>query len=256
MAFTRWYPLPYPLAFWEALAALGHQRFRTVHCDPQAGWVLADTSTWLTDVGLVDISVTSVQPYGANLSVTAEPYWSMNENAMRDSFNRLVGTLDQMMMMRAHHYAGALQAAEAQGRTFDLVKGTDLDSRAKAMGRPRALGSVGLALLLGLVFLLPIPLQHEAWEKVLYVLLASPFFASAALMLAGRHRTGGHVFLGMGVGVTVLFLIFATLLGLLFFVPTWKGASKAYRAHHLDGRWRALSEGSRSKPRVIEFEHR
>lgn len=256
MAFTRWYPLPYPLAFWEVLAALGSQRFRTVHCDPRSGWVLADTSTMLTEVGLVDISVTAVQPYGANVSASAIPYWSVNESSMQSGFNRLVATMDQMMMMRAHHYAGALQAAEAQGRTFDLERGTDLDSHAKVMGRPRALGAIALALLLGFVFLLPIPLQGETWEMMVYVLLATPFFVSAALLLAGMHRTGGRVFLGMGMVVTVFFLIFASFVGLLFFLPTWKGASKAFRADHLTGRWSALSEGSRSRPKAIEFEHR
>jgi len=256
MAFSRWYPLPFQLALSEVLESVGQAGLRTVRCDPDGGWVLAEERTFWMDIGLVDISVSDHPNSGAIVSLSAEAYWESNEERMAKAFNKLVWNIDQRINARSHHFAMAVQAAEAQGGRFDLDKGTDLESQRRVMRRPRALGAIAAGIIIGVVFVLPVPLQDEVWKMFLYTVLAAPFFTSAGLVAGSRFLSGGLLLLVAGIGLGLIFTPFTFFLSTIIISPSIKGATRAFGANHLLGRLVTLSEGSASAPRTIEIEHR
>jgi hypothetical protein len=256
MAFSKWYPLPFQLALHEVLESVGQAGLRTVHCDPDAGWVMAEERTFWMDIGLVDVSVSAHPNSGATVSISAEAYWASNEERMAKAFNKLLWNIDQRINARAHHFAMAVQAAEAQGGRLDLDKGTDLESRRKVMRRPRAKGAIAAGIIVGVAVASPVPFQDEAWIMFLYMVIAAPFFTSACLMAASRFLSGGVLLLVAGIVLGLILTPFTFFLSTLIMSPAIKGATRAFGANHLLGRLVTLSEGSPNAPRIIEIEHR
>jgi hypothetical protein len=256
MAFSKWYQLPFQLALWEVLETLDQVKLRTLHCDVGSGWVLAEHRTRMWDVGLVEVSVAAHPELGSTVSLSAEPYLSMTRDSMEKAYNDLLRALDYRLNARAHHFSAAVRAAEVGGARLDLDKGTDLGPRAKAMSKPRAMGSLVASVLIGVLFLIPVPLHDTQGAVMLYLPLAAPFFLSAVVIGAGRYAAGGMFLMVAGTAIGLFFSIFTFFLSTAILWPAWKGGSRAIGAEHKRERLATLSEGSRLAPKAIEIEHR
>lgn len=256
LAFSKWYPLPYELAMWEVSEAVKQVKLKTLHLDPATGQLMAENKTKMMDVGLVYIRVEVHPESGTVVSLKGEPYVSTFKESMDRPFNQLLWAMDHRMMMRANHFAHALRQTKGKGVRFDLQAGTDLASRRVIMGKPRALGTIVLALLVASMWLFAVMLQDTDAGVMLYLGLASPFLLSAALVAARQFAAGAYVLLIAGFCIGVFFLIFTGLLSVIILLPALKGGSRAFAA---DVQRRFLErppEMTHSVARPIIIEHR
>lgn len=255
--YIRWFPLPRDGAFEVVLDVLAALKFRTIHCDPGRGWVLADVGSFTQEVALFDVLVVPVQPFGVTVSLTAQRYWRFSEDKTRETFNRLAATLDQWMRARAQHLAQSVTVAESTAAPLATTLGRDVGSRAVQMRRPRPWGAVALVVLNAIILLLPSLLQDTLIERLVYYILALPFIVSVFVLVGGQYRYAAWMIAASALVVGGLFFFLGGgVLALLLLFPAYRGASKATRADVLDDRWRDLASGSASVVKAIEIEHK